>query len=318
MSTNNKYSVGEFISRRSFSIYLKGFAMGIADIIPGVSGGTIAFITGIYDDLIKSVSSIDHNLVKLLLKFNIKDIFDRLNILFLAPLAFGILSAIISTSKLVHYLLHHHAEATWSLFFGLIGASIYVIGKQVQDKFHWKNILGFFFGGVIGYTLVSLIPVATPNAHWFIFLCGMVAITAMILPGISGSFLLVILGKYTEITGALKSILRPESLVTVIVFSFGALAGLISFSKLLKYLLSNYRELALSLLTGIMLGAMKKIWPWKLVLASKQIGKKVVVTSERLAFPSEINGAVILCFFLMVVGAASVYLLDRLGDKKNQ
>lgn len=318
MNTNNKYSVGEFISRRSFSIYLKGFAMGVADIIPGVSGGTIAFITGIYDDLIKSVSSIDHNLVKLVLKFKIKDIFNRLNVLFLAPLAFGILSAIISTSKLVHYLLHHHAEATWSLFFGLIGASIYVIGKQVQDKFNWKNIVALFFGGVIGYTLVSLIPVATPKAHWFIFLCGMIAITAMILPGISGSFLLVILGKYTEITGALKSILKLESLVTVIVFSFGALAGLISFSKLLKYLLSNYREIALSFLTGIMLGAMKKIWPWKLVLASKQIGKKVVVTSERLTFPSEINSAVILCFFLMVVGAASVYLLDRLGDKKNQ
>lgn len=318
MSTNNNYSVGEFLSRRSLSIYLKGFAMGIADIIPGVSGGTIAFITGIYDDLIKSVSSIDHNLIKLLLELKIKNIFDRLNILFLVPLVFGILSAIISTSKLVHYLLHHHAQATWSLFFGLIGASIYVIGKQVEDRLYWKNIISFFFGAVIGYSLVNLIPVATPNAHWFIFLCGMIAITAMILPGISGSFLLVILGKYTEITGALKSILRPESILTVIVFSFGALTGLILFSKLLKYLLSNYRQIALSFLTGIMLGAMKKIWPWKLVLASEKIGTKVLVTSERLIFPSEINSSVMLCFFLMLAGAASVYFLDRLGDNKNQ
>jgi putative membrane protein len=313
MSKDNKNAQG-FSLRRSFFIYIRGFAMGIADIIPGVSGGTIAFITGIYDDLLKSVSAIDHHLVLKILKLKFKDAYHQVNGNFIAPLFVGILTAIISTSKLVHYLLHSHPEKTWSLFFGLIAASIFIIAKQVEAKLYWKNLVGFSLGIMFGFSLVSLIPVVTPDSYFFLLICGMIAITAMILPGISGSFFLVILGKYATVTGALKDLLNLENFKIVLVFSIGALIGLVSFSKFLKWLLTEHRAITLSALTGIMLGAMKKIWPWRNILATKTVGTKLVVTSERFVFPSELSSHVMLCIILMFVGAALVLLLEKISN----
>lgn len=296
-------------------IFLKGFAMGVADIIPGVSGGTIAFITGIYDDLLGSVSQINRALFELVLKFKLKDIFNHMNGKFLLPLGIGILTAIISTSRLVHYLLNNHPEQTWATFFGLIGASIYFIGKKVENKFH-PTTLGFFVSGAIfGYVMVSLIPVQTPENPFFIFLCGMIAITAMILPGISGSFLLVILGKYAYITGALKHPTSISSLEIILAFCAGCFVGLASFSKFLKYLLSHHRSWTLAALTGIMLGAMKKLWPWKNILDTKTVGKKIIVTSEKLIIPTDWGSAEYLCIALMILGAASVIAIEWFSNR---
>jgi len=304
------------INKEQVSLVFKGFAMGIADIVPGVSGGTIAFITGIYDDLLASISSVDKQFISFLLKFQIKNALSHINASFLIPLFIGIAFAIVSMSKVMHFFMNSYPVYTWSLFFGLIGASILYIGKQIKNRLKPKNITTVVAGAIIAALIVSLIPVETPNSNLYIFGSGMVAICAMILPGISGSFILLILGKYAFVTGAVKAPFSTGSLPIIIVFSVGCLVGILSFSKLLNWLLKSYHNLMMCFLTGFMIGSMKKVWPWKETLDSKIIRGKTYILKETNILPDSFDQTVIVAITLMLIGFGSVLLLDKIANKK--
>lgn len=294
-------------------LYLKGFAMGVADLIPGVSGGTIAFITGIYEQLLEAISSINKELVTKVLRFQIKSALCDIRLRFLIPLFAGILCAMFSLARLMHYMMNEHTVHTWSLFFGLIGASIIVLGRQLHTFRSLKMISAIIVGAVIAYVVVSLIPVDTPETWWFIILCGVISISAMILPGISGSFLLLILGKYAYITGAVKNPFAPGALEIMLLFVCGAVVGLLGFSKILNWCFKHYHNLTMALLTGFLLGSMKKVWPWKEVTESVVIRGEVRVLQEANILPPAIDMHFFIAMLLMVFGLALVLILESLS-----
>ena len=232
--------------------------MGAADVIPGVSGGTIAFITGIYEELINSIKSIDLKAIKLLLTFRFADFWKKINGNFLFSVVGGIGISIFSLARLMTYLLVHHPIEIWSFFFGLIIASSILVAKEVK-KWDIFTIISLLAGGCIAYTITVLSPASTPETWWFIILSGAIAICAMILPGISGAFILLLMGKYAYIIGAVGSL----DVGILVLFAIGAISGIISFSHLLSWLLKNYHGLTIALLTGFMVGSLNKVWPWK-------------------------------------------------------
>ena len=221
-------SPGPASVKKAGLLSLKGLCMGSADVIPGVSGGTIALITGIYEDLIGALKSIDATMVKKALAFDLKGALAGVHIRFLLCLFVGIAIAIISLARLMNFLLNHYPVFTWSLFFGLIAASILVVSRKVTT---WSPRTGISLvvGTVVAAFIVNLMPVTTPEALWFILLCGMIAICAMILPGISGAFILLILGKYEFNTATLKNPFLPQNLMIIIIFCLGCLIGLLGF-----------------------------------------------------------------------------------------
>lgn len=294
---------------------LKGFAMGLADIVPGVSGGTIAFITGIYDTLLESISSVNKKFIQLLLSMKLKRAAEHINISFLAPLMIGIGSAIVLTSRLMHFLLKEHPVPTWSLFFGLICASCVYILKHTPGPKSKINYIMLPIGAALGIALVSLVPAQTPNTALYIFGSGAVAICAMILPGISGSFILLILGKYAFVTGALKNPFNDENFITIIIFCFGCLFGLLSFSKLLNYLMHKYSTQMMYLLTGLMIGSLKKIWPWKETLETTVIRGKEYILREANVLPESFNNQVITAIVIMLLGFFMVLGLEYMASK---
>ena len=297
-------------------LFLKGFAMGLADIVPGVSGGTVAFITGIYDELLKSISSVNKEFVKLLLSSKIKEAIEHINIKFLIPLFIGIASAILLTSRLMHYLLNEYPTHTWGFFFGLIIASIIYISKSIEKPWTTKKVIKLIMGASIGYALVSLVPVQTENNYLNIFFSGSIAICAMILPGISGSFILLILGKYAFVTGALKAPFVDNNLIYILVFCIGCLIGLLSFSKILNFLMNKYHQAMILILTGFMIGSLKKIWPWKETLKSITVRGKTHVLSEVNVLP-EASTSTYLTIGIMIFGFIIVFAIEKFAVKKN-
>jgi len=313
-------SPGPKTMKESLSLFLKGLCMGGADIIPGVSGGTIALITGIYEKLLAAIKSVDINFFKKLLSFKIKDALATVHIRFLIVLFSGIAVAIISLARLMNFLLKTHPEPTFSLFIGLIAASTYVIGKKVKWKL--STIISVIFGAVLAYRVVGLIPVNTPNELWFIFLSGVIGICAMILPGLSGAFILLILGKYEYITGTLKApfsvneISGDHNLLIVLVFCIGCAIGLAGFSRFLNWLLSKWHNLTLAFLTGLMAGSMRKIWPWKGESVIKIIrGKEHVITQENI-LPQSFDISLMISIALIVVGIVLILVLDKKSRKQ--
>lgn len=296
-------------------LYSKGLIMGAADLIPGVSGGTVAFITGIYHDLLAAVSSINKEVFKDLITLRWKDALSKVHLRFLFPLAFGILSSIFGLARVMHFLMNDHPIPTWGLFFGLIAASIVVIGKELPSFFSVKNLGWVSVGAVFAWVIVSLIPVTTPDAFWFIFLCGIIGITAMILPGLSGSFLLLILGKYEFITGAVKNPFDIDNIMILLIFFCGTVTGLLGFSKFLNFCLKKYHDTTMGILTGILIGSMKKVWPWKEVIETKLIRGKLRILRDANILPGEMNTASLLALGLMVVGFIAVLLLDHQSRK---
>lgn len=232
--------------------------MGAADVVPGVSGGTIAFITGIYEELINSIKSIDLQAVKLLFSFKFAEFWKKINGSFLISVVLGIAISIFSLAKLMTWLLEHHPIFIWSFFFGLIIASSVLVAKEIKQ---WNifTVIALIAGACIAYAITVMTPAETPNTWWFIILSGAIAICAMILPGISGAFILLLMGKYSYILGAVSSF----NIGVILLFVVGAVAGIISFSHLLSWLLKNYHTLTVSLLTGFMVGSLNKVWPWK-------------------------------------------------------
>lgn len=234
--------------------------MGGADIIPGVSGGTIAFITGIYERLLNAINSIDADALKLLAGLRIKEFWEHIDGKFLVTLFSGIILSIFSLAKLISFLLEHYPIQLWSFFFGLIIIASFSVAREIK-QWNWKVLLAGFVGIVVAYFVTVATPAETPTALWFIFLSGAIAICAMILPGISGSFILLILGKYSYVINAIKEL----DIFTIIVFVLGCMVGLLSFARVVSWLLKKHHNVAVSLLAGFMLGSLNKIWPWKVV-----------------------------------------------------
>ena len=249
----------------NITVAIKGACMGAADVIPGVSGGTIAFITGIYDQLIGSINSINAEALKLFFTGKFKEFWKHINGTFLLSLFCGILFSVVALAGLMQYLLESHPIQTWAFFFGLIVASSLFILRGIEG-WNLKAVIFLILGVGLGVTVCTLSPTTTPDALWFIFLSGAIAICAMILPGISGSFILLILGKYKfimeAITGLTTGQAVGENLVILGVFAVGAVCGIIAFSRVLNWLLSRYHKQTLLVLAGFIIGSLVKVWPW--------------------------------------------------------
>lgn len=239
-------------------VVLKGMAMGAADIVPGVSGGTIAFITGIYEELINSINNCDLSALRKLFKEGFSAFWKHINGTFLVTLILGVGISLVSLANVISYLLEAHPVLIWSFFFGLIIASVWLVGKSIT-KWSPGAALALVVGITVAFYLSSLTSVAHVEGDWFIFVSGMIAICAMILPGISGSFILVMLGSYHKVLGAIKD----KDLMLIALFGAGCVIGLLAFSKVLKFLFSRFKDVTIALLTGFMIGALYKVWPWK-------------------------------------------------------
>ena len=298
--------------KASAVLLCKGVAMGCADLVPGVSGGTVALITGIYAELLKAISSIGDGL-KHFASLQFKQGLLAIHLRFLVCLALGVGMAIIGLARLMHYFLGQYPIPTWGFFFGLVAASIIVVGTESKT---WQNgLLQFFLGTIMAYFIVGMIPVSTPETFWFIFFTGMIAICAMILPGISGAFLLLILGKYQFITGALKNPFTGDNLLIIAVFCIGCATGLLGFSRFLSYMMDRHRNSTMALLTGFMLGSIRKIWPWKETLDSIIIRSKVHILSTKNIIPTEFNTELFITTALALLGFVLVIALQKMTNK---
>lgn len=249
--------------RNYFGLFARGAAMGAADVIPGVSGGTIAFITGIYTELIESIRSFDTQLFKLLFTGKFRDAWAKINGAFLFSVLIGIGASIFSLARVMKYLLETHPILVWSFFFGLIIASAVLVARQIE-KWNATTIISGIVGTAVAYWITVVSPASTPDTWWFVMLSGAVAICAMILPGISGAFILLLMGKYAYVIDAVSTM----NLSVLGVFAVGAIIGIVSFSHLLSWLLKKHHGLTVAMLIGFMVGSLNKIWPWKEVTST--------------------------------------------------
>ena len=287
-------------------------AMGAADVVPGVSGGTIAFITGIYEKLISSISQVDISLIKKLFSGRFSSVWQQVNGNFLLSLLIGIGFSILTLAQLAHHLLETYPVLLWSFFFGLVVASIIFMGKQIE---RWRAI--FIISAVlaiaIAYFITRLTPASGTDSLLYIFFCGMIAISAMILPGISGAFILVLMGAYTTITKAISDF----DLKTIAVFGMGAVIGLLSFSKLLKWLFDHHRNIVLAILTGFITGSLNKVWPWKKVVETRMIDGKEKIISETSVMPWNYEGEpmVLASILLAISGFGLIFSLEYFSSK---
>lgn len=291
-------------------LVLKGMGMGAADVVPGVSGGTIAFIVGIYEELINSIKSVNGTTLKMLFTGKIAEFWRSVNANFLIALLSGICISVFSLAKIITYLLVHEPILVWSFFFGLVLASTWFVSKDIK-QWNWKTVISFVAGAIIAYYITVATPAETPSNLLFIFLCGAIAICAMILPGISGSFILVLLGKYFYIMEAVKTLNLPVMLV----FAAGAAIGITTFSRVLSFALSKFHDITIALLGGFMLGSLNKVWPWKETLETyvDSHGEIKPLVEANIAPNQHVWEAVA----LMVVGFAIVYFLEKLSMKKS-
>lgn len=293
-------------------VTLKGMAMGAADVVPGVSGGTIAFISGIYEELITSINNMDLSLFKTLKEKGLKAAWSQLNGNFLLALFVGIGISVLSLAKLVSWLLENKPILIWSFFFGLVVASILLVGKEVK-KWNVTTVIAMVLGAAVAFYITTLPPSGSVDSLPFLFLSGALAICAMILPGISGAFILVLLGSYKTIIDAVHNL----DIKIIAVVGFGALFGLLSFARLLKWMFNNYRNLTLALLTGFIIGSLNKIWPWKRVLETKTIGEKIITIDENVSpFAFEGDNQLAIALIAALVGFALIFILERTAAKK--
>jgi putative membrane protein len=303
---------------RNFSDYIvisfKGIAMGAADAVPGVSGGTIAFISGIYEELINTISNINFSLIKTLKREGFSAFWKQCNGNFILSLLTGIIISYVSFMRLAKHLIENHPILIWSFFFGLIVASIFLVGKQIKT-WNLTVLIGLALGTLAAY-YITTIPSMGSNEHpLFLFFAGALAICAMILPGISGSFILVILGAYKTLSDALHDF----DFKKIAMFAFGALFGILSFSHVLKWLFKNYHNVTLALLTGFIFGSLNKIWPWKEVLTwSENSSGNLVPFLERSILPSAYKGdpQLVFAICLMFTGFLTIFILEKLDFKK--
>ena len=276
---------------------LKGVGMGAADVVPGVSGGTIAFIVGIYEELVDSIKGADKALA-LLFKGRIALFWRLINGPFLLAVAAGIAISIVSLAKMITWALSVYPEPVWSFFFGLVLASALFIARQIS-AWRYDRWIGFFAGAAIAFYITLATPAQTPDGLWFIFLSGAIAICAMLLPGVSGSFILLLLGKYEYMMTAIGNMDIP----VILVFMLGAGIGIVLFSKFLSFLLKNYRDLTIASLAGFMIGSLNKVWPFKNALG------------DNVFSPSNLSWVPVV---MAILGYAVVYYLEKISEKKSE
>lgn len=297
-------------------IALKGMGMGAADVVPGVSGGTIAFISGIYEEFVNSLKSIDHKAIQVLFKQGVAPFWKHINGNFLVALFSGIFISILSLAKVITYLLEHFPVQLWSFFFGLIIASSISVGAKIR-KWNIGAFIGIAVGTAIAYYITVATPAQTPEALWFVFLSGMIAICAMILPGISGSFILLLLGKYKYILGSISDF----DLKVLITFAIGCGAGLLSFSHLLSWMFKRFHDVTIAVLTGFMIGSLNKVWPWKetMQFRTNSHGEEVPFLQESV-LPVNFSGEphTVMAIVFMVVGFLLIIGLERANQRKTE
>lgn len=296
-------------------IGLKGMAMGAADIVPGVSGGTIAFISGIYEELLGSISALKFSLLKQLKNEGVASVWKSINGSFLVALFVGIFISILSLAKGIKWLLENEPVLLWSFFFGLVLASILYIIKQIT-KWSFVSYLALLLAAVLAYYITTLDPMVNENSSpLFLFLAGVFAICAMILPGISGAFILVLLGAYKPVLAAINN----RDFFTISVVGLGAIVGLLSFSKILKWFFKHYHNQTLAVLTGFVIGSLNKIWPWKLTLTWRENSKgiKVPLQQESISpFSFEGDPQLLWAIVFAIIGFVLILGLERLAVAK--
>lgn len=293
---------------------LKGAGMGAADVVPGVSGGTIAFMTGIYEDLVGSLNNINMKALKLLFSGKIKEFWEHINGKFICSVLLGILISVLSIAKIMTYLLEIHPIQTWAFFFGLIVASSIFMIRDIKG-WKLKEVVFMALGIVLGVTVCTLSPTQTPEDLWFVFISGAIAICAMILPGISGSFILLILGKYHFIlkqVDDLTSGVFGKNVLVLVVFVLGCVVGILAFSKFLHWLLGKWEKETLIVLIGFIIGSLVKVWPWsdQAALAEAQVLRGGLPAPLDLQIPSA------LIFF--AIGLTAVSMLQFLSARSKK
>ncbi len=319
--------------QRNFLQYLlitaKGLAMGAADVVPGVSGGTIAFISGIYEELIETIHKIDLGFFKTWKNKGFLNAWKEYNLSFLLALFLGVFTSILSLAKLITWLLAEYPIIVWSFFFGLVIASIIYVGKQITN---WRLvvILALIIASALSYLITIADPVGSPGSIWFLFLAGFIAIIAMILPGISGAFILLLLGAYTVVIGLVTQlgdgITKMDSSLflgafwKLLVFGLGAIFGLKVFSNALNWMFKHHKNMTLAVLTGFMVGALNKIWPWKEVLQfrTNHAGEEIPFI-ERSILPQNYDAdpQLLLALTFAIIGFLTIFLLERLAVNKD-
>lgn len=320
--------------QRRFLDYLiiafKGVAMGAADVVPGVSGGTIAFISGIYEELIESIDKVNLGVFKVWKQQGFKAAWKSINGSFLLALFSGIAISILSLAKLIKWLLHNEPILLWSFFFGLVLASILYIAKQIKG---WspKIILAIIATSVLSYFITLAEPFASPDSSLYLLFCGFIAIIAMILPGVSGAFILLILGAYQTAIDTINNLrdglltgnmaLFKDAFLKFVLLAIGAVVGLKVFSKALNWMFKHQKNLTLAILTGFMIGSLNKIWPWKKVLKTRinSEGQEVTLLDQSI-LPSSYQGdnQIVMALVFVVIGFATILILECLGDQKNK
>ena len=303
--------------REYIAHFLKGFAMGVANVIPGVSGGTIALLTGIFERLINALKSFDVEAVRLLLKFKFKEFTQHVDFGFLVAVFLGVGVSIISVAKLLEFLFQSYPVYVWSFFFGLILVSVWFVGKSI-GKIDVPAAISFVAGAVVAFGLSVMNPATENTAFWYLIICGAVAICSMILPGLSGSFVLILMGNYQLIMIYAVSHFDMGIIIPV---GIGVVVGLLAFSHFLSWLLSRYARQTMAVLTGFIFGSLGTIWPWKNPVYLMQDGVEVlkndkpIIQSYQMYFPQEFSVEVVVAILLMIAGMAALWALERSSEK---
>ena len=290
--------------------------MGMADVVPGVSGGTIAFISGIYEELLGSIKSIDLEAIKLLFSGKFRALWEKVNGKFLCSLIAGIGVAILTMARLMTYILENHPIITWSFFFGLIIASALMVAREV-NRWSVTSVVTMIVGIALSYWITVVSPATTPNDWWFVLLSGAIAICAMILPGISGAFILLLLGKYMYIMEAVTEL----NIGVLAIFAVGAIVGIVSFSHVLSWLLAKWHDATVTMLMGFMIGSLNKVWPWKQTLEtyldSHGVEQPLVQANVSPAQFEVLGGEshLVLAIVSCVVGFALIYVIEMIGKR---
>ena len=293
--------------KRHFILFLKGIAMGIANVIPGVSGGTIALITGIYEELINSLKSFDKIALKHLLKFRIKAFINHTNLLFLITVFGGSIFSVFSIANLFKFLFNNYPLYIWAFFFGLILISVFFVGKRIK-KWDRLSLLSLVIGTIVAISFSNISPLNENDNLLFIFFCGIIGISGMMLPGLSGSFILILLGNYELL---LVTAVTDLNITILTIFFLGSLFGLLFFSHILSWLLKKYKDQTLATLTGFIAGSLILIWPWKEVSKSIIIENKVKVIDYALFLPRQMNEENIIAIIMIFIGVLSVYIIEK-------
>jgi putative membrane protein len=305
-TSTEKVKIKWFNPANVLRFFFSGFAMGSAEIVPGVSGGTIAFILGIYEKLIVSIKVVTGDAVKLLFQRKFKEMLLVIPWEFLVPLALGMFAAVFALANLMDYLLVEYPTFVWSFFFGLVLASIFLISRRVA-VWNIKTVGVLLLSALISWLLMGLVPGQTPATLPAFFIAGVIAICAMILPGVSGSFLLLMMGKYQQLLAAVTN----ADYIVLLVFMAGAVLGISVFSRILSWLFKNYENLVIASLIGLMLGSLRKLWPFKETVETTVDRHGEVIPLVTVNFlPTEISSEVVVAVVLCAVGIGLIILLN--------